>query len=196
MRIKLRTKHMALATEDAYLAWARRFILFHNKRHPRDMGRAEVEAFLSHLAVDRNVSASTQNQALAALLFLYRQVLDQDLGWLQDVVRANEPKRLPEVLWPEEIAGILQRLPGRYRLITVLLYGGGLRLKEALRLRVKDVDLDRLQLTVRDGKGFKDRVTILPATAVEPLRIRLAEVQWRTDCCCPRAPSWRNQSAT
>lgn len=177
VRARLRVLHYSMRTEVAYLGWVRRYILFHGKRHPAEMGKVEVEAFLTSLATERGVSAATQNQALSALLFLYREVLDVDLPWLDDVVRAKKPSRLPTVLTREETAALLGRIDeGDTKLIVRLLYGSGLRLLEALRLRVKDVDLARRELLVRDGKGGKDRVTMLPAQLVEPLRVQIA---WR-----------------
>lgn len=159
-----------MRTEHAYVGWIRRFILANGKRHPRDMGGAEVEAFLSGLAVQGNVSPNTQNQALSALLFLYREVLGLQLPWLDGVVRAKRPQRVPTVLSREEIACALAHMDGRPWLVASLLYGTGMRLMEALRLRVKDVDFDRCEITVRDGKGARDRHTMLPRKLVEPLR--------------------------
>jgi site-specific recombinase XerD len=146
-------------------------------RHPLQMGATEVSAFLTHLAVDGQVAASTQNQALSALLFLYREVLEQDFGWLEDVVRAKKPKRLPVVFSPEEAMAVIGQLQGVRWLMGLQLYGGGLRLMECLRLRVKDLDFERLQVTVREGKGDKDRVTLLPEAVVQPLKEHLAHVQ-------------------
>lgn len=157
VRLRLRLKHYSLRTETSYTDWIRRFILFHHKRHPRDMGEREVTAFLTHLAADRQVSASTQNQALAALLFLYREVLDTDLPWLTAVVRAKRPLRLPTVLSLEEVEALLSRVSGKAGLVAGLvarlLYGTGMRVMEGVRLRVKDVDFLRGEITVRDGKA-------------------------------------------
>jgi len=150
--------------------WARRFILFHGKRHPQEMGGVEVEAFLTHLAVDRQVSASTQNQAKAALLYLYKQVLGIDLPWLDEVVQAKTPKRLPVVLTPGEVRALLLHMQGMTGLIAQLLYGTGMRLLEALRLRVKDVEFARREIVIREGKGHKDRVTVLPENLLLPLQ--------------------------
>lgn len=172
MRIHLRTRHYSIRTEEAYIDWARRFILFHGKRHPRDMGVAEVEAFLSHLAVERHVSASTQNQAKAALLYLYKQVLEIDLPWLNEVVQAKRPKRLPVVLTPTEVRELLH-MDGTTGLIAQLLYGTGMRLLEALRLRVKDVEFARREIVIREGKGNKDRITVLPENLIAPLQAQL-----------------------
>lgn len=169
MRAAIRTKHYSLATEKNYLQWAKRFILFHGKRHPADMGAPEVETFLSALATERNVSASTQNQAMHAILFLYRDVLHVDLPWLDGITRAKAPKRLPSVLTQQEIAALLAHVSGTNGLIIKLLYGTGMRIKECLRLRIKDVDLARRIITIREGKGNKDRVTMLPASLVEDL---------------------------
>jgi len=177
VRDRIRAKHYSYRTEQQYLAWIRRFILYNDKRHPRDMSAPEVERFLTHLAVERQVSASTQNQALAAVLFLYRDVLEIELPWLQNVVRARMPQRVPVVLPRREVQSLLAELDGQFHLVAQLLYGSGLRLMEALRLRVKDVDFDYAQLVVRDGKGQKDRVTILPDSVLAPLRAHLQGVQ-------------------
>lgn len=174
---RLRTKHYSIRTERAYVDWIKRFILFHDKRHPRDMGAPEVEAFLTNLAVERSVSASTQNQAKSALLFLYKEVLEADLAWLSNITQAKVPKRLPVVLTREETQAVLVRLDGSVGLIAGLLYGGGLRLMECLRLRVKDVDFARKEIVVREGKGFKDRVTMLPDVLVAPLKQHLERVR-------------------
>jgi integron integrase len=162
-----------MRTERQYVQWARRFILFHGKRHPAEMGAREVEAFLTHLAVAGKVAAATQNQALSALLFLYREVLGQDLPWLDEVVRAKRPARLPVVLTRREVAQVLERMERTHGLMTRLPYGTGMRLMECVRLRVKDVDLERGEILVRDGKGAKDRVTMLPESLVEPLKAHL-----------------------
>lgn len=175
VRDLIRVKHLSYRTEEAYLGWIRRFILFHDKRHPKEMGADEVQAFLTHLAVEGNVAAATQNQAFAALLFLYREVLQKTLGNIENVVRAKSPKRLPSVLTKDEVTRILAFLRGEEWLVANLLYGAGLRLREALRLRVKDVDFGFKQITVRDGKGGKDRLTVLPEKLVEPLRKQLTE---------------------
>jgi integrase len=153
VRETVRTKHLSRRTEDAYVRWIRRYVLFHNKRHPATLGAAEVRSFLSHLAVRENVAASTQNQAFAALLFLYRYVLEQDLGNVADVVRAKKPKRLPVVLTREETRRVPAEMDGPHLLIASLLYGGGLRLLEALRLRTKDIDFERREVVIREGKG-------------------------------------------
>jgi integron integrase len=176
VRSAIRTRHYSRRTERAYVGWIRRFILFHAKRHPAEMGGPEVTRFLTHLAVAMRVSASTQNQALSALLFLYREVLDVELPWLGDVVRAKRPVHLPVVLTREEVAAILHELHDVERIMASLLYGAGLRLLECCQLRVKDVDLDRRELTVRSGKGAKDRVAPLPRTLVAPLKGHLARV--------------------
>ncbi len=161
--------------------WARRFILFHDKRHPKDMGASQVQAFLTHLAVDRRVAASTQNQAKSALLFLYREVLAVQLPWLDEVVVAKDRRRLPVVLTSSEVRALLHELSGTMGLVAGLLYGTGMRLLEALRLRVKDVDFERREVVVRDGKGGKDRVTVLPENAVLPLREQLSRTKARHD---------------
>lgn len=176
VRERCRVKHYSLRTEKSYVDWIRRFILFHGKRHPLDMGAREVEQFLTHLAVDRQVAASTQNQALAAILFLYRDVLDRDLPWLQDVTRVRRPPRLPVVLSPSEVQRLLAQLEGTHWLVASLMYGSGLRLMEALRLRVKDVDIERREIIVRSGKGGKDRHTLLPQPLTGLLREQIARV--------------------
>ncbi len=177
LRERLRVRHYSLRTEDAYVDWARRFILFHGKRHPRDMGALEVQAFLSHLAVDRRVSPSTQNQAKAALLFLYRDLLAVDLPWLSEVVQARRQPRLPVVLTPGEVRALFDQMEGGMALVAQVLYGTGLRLMEGLRLRVKDVEFERREIVVRDGKGGKDRVTMLPDRLAEPLQAHLERVR-------------------
>jgi integron integrase len=173
IREAIRVRHYSYRTEQQYVAWARRFIVFHDKRHPRELGGPEVKAFLSHLARDRNVSAATQSQALAALLFLYKHVLGIRLPWLTQVTRARRPKRLPVVLSRTQVRAILNQLDEPYWSIVSLLYGSGLRLLESLRLRIKDLDFDRRRVIVLNGKGAKDRVTVLPDTLVAPLRARL-----------------------
>lgn len=175
VRAEIRLRHYSRRTEEAYTQWVKRFILFHGKRHPRDCGRQEVEAFLSHLALDRSVAASTQNQALAAILFLYREVLKCELPWLTDVVRAKKPQRLPVVLTRVEAQKVLSLVDGIPGLVVRLLYGTGMRVMEGVRLRVKDLDLARREIMVRDGKGGKDRVTVLPEALVLPLSEQLAK---------------------
>ena len=170
----LRLHHYSIRTEENYIQWIKRFIFFHNKRHPKEMGEKEVSAFLTHLAVDKHVSASTQNQALSAILFLYKRVLDIKLEWLDNVVRAKRPKYLPVVLTKTEVRNILNAMTGNNALIAKLLYGTGMRLMEALRLRVQDVDFEQYQIIVRSGKGNKDRITTLPETIKEDL---LAQVE-------------------
>lgn len=177
IRAAVRTRHYSRRTEEAYVGWIKRFILFHGKKHPSALGPDEVNAFLTSLAVDSDVSASTQNQALAAILFLYRQVLQDPLPWLNDIVRAQRPVRLPTVMSPDEVRRVLAHLSGTPKLVALLLYGGGLRLLECLQLRVKDVNFARLELYVRDTKGKRDRVTMLPEAAVEPLRAHLDAIR-------------------
>ncbi len=177
VRHALRSRHYSLRTEEAYVAWVRRFILFHDKRHPSEMGAPEINAFLTHLAVRKHVGASTQNQALSALLFLYRWVLRQPLPRIDEVVRAKRPRRLPTVLTHDEVLLLLGALHGAPRLVATLLYGTGMRLLEGLRLRVKDVDFELRQITIRDGKGRRDRVTMLPNALEKPLRRHLREVR-------------------
>lgn len=173
VRAVIRRRHYSLRTEETYLDWVRRFILFSGKRHPRDMGAPEITAFLTHLAVVGQVAASTQNQALSALLFLYGQVLEFELPRLEGIAPARRPQRLPAVLTKEEAKAVLAHLPGDYRLMGLLLYGAGLRLLECLRPRVKDVDFARGQVIVRQAKGNKDRVTMLPASVAPPLQEHL-----------------------
>ena len=170
VRAKLRLKHYAIRTEEAYVDWIRRFIIFHKKRHPKEMGIPEIEAFLTHLAVNANVAASTQNQAFSALIFLYREVFGIELDGRIDAMRAKKPQRLPTVLTQDEVRRIIANLEGIHRLIVQLLYGSGLRILECLRLRVKDLDFARYEITVRQGKGLKDRRTMLPRALVAPLR--------------------------
>lgn len=177
VRELIRIRHYSIRTEQAYVQWIRRFILFHGKRHPREMGAPELTAFLSDLAVQRNVAASTQNQALHAILFLYRDVLNIDLPWLNEVQRAKQPQRLPVVFTREEVRALMAQLEGTMWLMAMLTYGSGLRLLECLRLRVKDVDFHYKQLVVRDAKGQKDRVTMLPNSLIDPLRTHLARVR-------------------
>jgi len=165
VRDAIRARHYSRRTEKTYVAWIRRYILFHDKRHPAEMGAEEIRRFLTSLAVEGKVAASTQNQALSALLFLYQAVLQQEVPWLDGVVRAKGPHRLPVVLTREEVKAVLERLHGAPRLMAMLLYGAGLRLLECAGLRVKDVDFASNQITVRSGKGARDRVTMLPATA-------------------------------
>jgi integron integrase len=177
VREVIRIKHYSIRTEQAYLQWIKRYIIFHGKRHPKDLGAAELRAFLSDLAIRGQVSASTQNQALNAILFMYREVLKTELPWIDGVQRAKRSQRLPVVLTRQEVQALLAQFEGTIWLMAGITYGGGLRLLECLRLRVKDLDLDRCELIVRDGKGQKDRITMLPKTLVEPLRTHLARVR-------------------
>ncbi len=177
VRERIRYKHYSIRTEDSYVQWIRRFILFHGKRHPSEMGAFEVEAFLTHLAVEGNVAASTQNQARSALLFLYKEVLGSELPWLNNVEQAKKPRRLPVVLTEDEVRDVLANLDGVHWLVAALLYGAGLRLMEALRMRVQDVDFKRREVLVRNGKGFKDRVTMLPDKLAGHLQSHLATVR-------------------
>ena len=172
----IRLKHYSIRTEDAYIHWIKRYILFHNKRHPEEMGVPEIEAFLTHLAVDLNVAASTQNQALSALLFLYRDVLKQELGSI-DSVRAKKPKRLPTVLTRQELQLLFSAMTDTPLLVGRTLYGSGLRILECVRLRIKDVDMSMNQITVRDGKGNKDRRTVLPGSLKPALEQHLRRVR-------------------
>ncbi len=177
VRDVLRLHHYSLRTERSYCDWIERFIRFHGKRHPAEMGEAEITAFLTHLAAERNVAAATQNQAMSALLFLYKQVLKAEIGWLDGVERVSRPPRLPVVLSKEEVAALFQHLTGTPRLMAGLLYGSGLRLMECVRLRVKDIDFAYATIMVRDGKGNKDRVTMLPVNLAQPLERHLAKVK-------------------
>lgn len=178
VRAKVRFKHYSLSTEDTYVAWIKQYILYHGKRHPSEMGAAEVEQFLTYLATSRNVASSTQNQALSALLFLYREVLQIELPWVGEFSRSKVPRRLPVVLTKAETRAMLahaaQDAPAPYGLILQLLYGTGMRLMEAVRLRVKDLELSRREIVVRDGKGGKDRVTMLPELLVSALEAQLS----------------------
>ena len=221
-RAALRSRHYSKRTEQAYCLWVRRFIHFHRLRHPRDMAEPEINAFLTHLAVHDKVSASTQNQALAALLFLYRYVLGRRVGELGEVVRARTPRRVPVVLTRDEVRGVLAQLDGESWLVSSLMYGAGLRLSECLHLRVQDIDFSGNEVTVRSGKGGKDRRTMLPRTLGQPLRAQLkrarsvyqrdladdwgsvplpgalnrkypaASKDWRWQWVFPQARRWRN----
>jgi integron integrase len=169
----IEAKHYSPKTSQAYTRWIRRFIIYHDKRHPKDLGGPEVSKFLSYLATDRKVAASTQNQALSAILFLYKEILDVELPWLDDLVRAKQPVRVPTVLTVREVELVMDRLQGPTWLVASLLYGAGLRLMEALRMRVKDLDFDRREIVVRRGKGQKDRRTMLPGRVRGPLKNHL-----------------------
>ena len=177
VRERIRAKHYSKRTEQSYTGWIKRFVHFYHKRHPRDMGAPEVEAFLTDLAVTGKVSASTQTQALSALLFLYKEVLDMDVPWMGGMVRAKPPKRIPTVLSVNEVHRLMACLDGVYSLMARLIYGTGMRLMECVRLRVKDIDFDRHEIMVREGKGGKDRVTMLPQTLVQPLQEHLQKVR-------------------
>ena len=190
VRDVLRTRHYSRRTEKAYIAWIRRYVLFHGKRHPREMGAAEATRFLTALAVEGRVTASTQNQALSALLFLYRHVLGGELPWLDDLVRARRSRRLPVVLSRDEVAGVIMQLRGIPKLMACLLYGGGLRLLECARLRVKDIDFAANHIVVRAGKGDRDRLTILPRLVREPLRRHLGIVQRRHEQDVSMGAGW------
>lgn len=177
VRAEIRKRHYSPRTEKAYVAWIRRFIFFHRRRHPAEMGLPEIATFLSDLAAPKNVSASTQNQAWSALLFLYREILGRKMEGLEGVVRAKRPVRLPLVLSREEVGAILRQMRGTTALMASLLYGAGLRLLDCARLRVKDVDFGRNEITVRDGKGRKDRITMLPAKLAVPLTVHLDRIR-------------------
>jgi integron integrase len=190
VRDALRTWHYSRRTEKAYVAWIRRYVLFHGRRHPREMGAPEVTRFLTALAVEGQVTASTQNQALSALLFLYRHVLAVELPWLDELVRARRPRRLPVVLSREEVAAVITHLRGTPKLMACLLYGGGLRLLECARLRVKDVDFAANHIVIRSGKGNRDRLTVLPRLVREPLRRHLQIVQRQHEHDVSRGAGW------
>lgn len=177
VRWHLRVKHYSIRTEQSYIDWIRRFILFHGKRHPDDMAEDEISAFLTHLAVDRRVAASTQNQALSALLFLYTQVLERKLDFMDKIERVTRPAKIPVVLTRAEVLAVLGRLRGEHRLMAELLYGSGLRLMECVRLRIKDIDFGYGHITVRDGKGMHERVTLLPERVRRPLQLHLERVK-------------------
>ncbi|GAB4227823.1 MAG: integron integrase [Elainellaceae cyanobacterium] len=177
VRHAIRLKHYSLKTEKSYIHYIRDYILFHNKRHPKDMGAEEIRAYLTHLAVQQNVAASTQNVAFSALLFLYRHVLQIELPYIDSIERAKTPERVPVVFTRSEVKAILSQLDGIHHLVASLLYGSGLRLNEGLQLRVKDIDFEYRQVTVRDGKGEKDRVTMLPGSLVAPLKQQLEKTR-------------------
>ncbi len=177
VRWHLRVKHYSIRTEQTYVDWIRRYILFHRKRHPNEMGEQEITEFLTHLAVDRNVAASTQNQAFCALLFLYQQVLQRKLDFIDEVARVKRPAKIPVVFTREEARAVLDHLVSEYRLMAELLYGSGLRLMERVRLRVKDIDFGYGHITVRDGKGLRERVTILPERSRRLLQLHLERVK-------------------
>lgn len=177
VRTVARVKHFSLSTERAYVSWIRRFILFHHKQHPKEMAEDEIRQFISHLAVDAKISASTQTVALSALLFLYRDVLKKDLPYVANIERAKPSKKLPVVFTRREIQAVMVRLSGTHHLVACLLYGSGLRLMEAVRLRVKDIDFDRGEISIREGKGAKDRITVLPRSSLQPLRAHLRKVR-------------------
>jgi integron integrase len=186
VRNTIRLRHLSHRTEEAYIYYIKRYIIFHNKRHPKEMGAEEIQAFLTHLAVNKNVSASTQNQAFSALLFLYQKVLQIELPQIENVTRAKRPEHLPVVFTRTEAKEILSHLTGVPYLVVSLLYGSGLRLMEALRLRVKDIDFEMKQITVRDGKGEKDRVTMLPQFILEDLGKHLTKVKFQHEEDCKR----------
>jgi len=173
----LRIRHYSLRTEETYTHWIKRYILFHKKRHPLEMGKLEVEAFLSYLATDKNVAASTQNQALSSILFLYQKVLNMDIDWIDNVVRAKRPKFLPTVLSPAEVRLLISEMSGVHQLLAKILYGSGLRLMELLRLRVQDINFEYQQIIVRSGKGNKDRVTVLPSNIIDELIVQMEKAR-------------------
>ncbi len=178
VRKAIRVKHYSYRTEQTYIYWIKKFILFNNKRHPNEMGEKEINRFLTYLAVNRKVAASTQNQALCAILFLYRHVLKKQIGWIDKLERAKNPKTIPVVLSAKEVESVLLQFQGVVWIVVSLLYGSGLRLMEALRLRVKDIDFDYNQITLRDAKGHKDRLSLLPMAVKEPLKKHLQRVKF------------------
>jgi integron integrase len=192
LRERLRYAHYSIRTEQAYVYWVRFFIRYHKLRHPREMGKAEIEAFLTYIAIDRKVSSSTHRQALAAILYLYKQVLCIDLPWMDEIGRPQARIRIPVVLSREEVAALLQAIDPRYQVIGQLLYGAGLRILECLRLRVKDIDFDRKVIVVREGKGGKDRVVMLPAALITLLREQIdrSRALWAKDRAEQRAGVW------
>jgi integron integrase len=177
VRDSIRVRHYSIRTEKSYVDWIRRYIRYHGRRHPRDLGAEHVAAFLSSLATDRQVAAPTQNQALAALLFLYKNVLGIELPWMEGVARAKQPRRLPTVLTRPEVASMLASMDGTFALMARLMYGSGIRLAECLQLRVKDIELERREVVVRHGKGGKDRITMFPAAIVDDMRAHLVDVR-------------------
>jgi integron integrase len=177
VRESLRSRHYSRRTEESYVAWIRKYILFHNKRHPKEMGEKEINEFLTHLALKVKVSASTQNQALSAILFLYRYVLKKELGDFGEIVRARRPKRLPVVMTKEEVKQVISHLKGDLKLMASLIYGAGLRVTECLQLRVQDIDFSGNQIMIRSGKGDKDRLTMLPENLKKPLSDHLHKVK-------------------
>lgn len=172
----MRTAHYSRKTEESYTNWIKRFILFHNKRHPKDMGAEEIKAFINNLATNHHVSSSTQNQALQGILYLYKNILNKDIGWIENIKRSSRVKHLPVVLSKKEVSKVFSNLEGINKIIVSLLYGSGLRLSEALNLRIKDIDFDYKQILVRDGKGEKDRHTILPDSVIPELKKHLNKV--------------------
>lgn len=178
VRKAIRVKHYSYRTEQTYIYWIKKFILFNNKRHPNEMGEKEINRFLTYLAVNRKVAASTQNQALCAILFLYRHVLKKQIGWIDKLERAKNPKTIPVVLSAKEVESVLLQFQGVIWIVVSLLYGSGLRLMESLRLRVKDIDFDYNQITLRDAKGHKDRLSLLPMAVKEPLKKHLQRVKF------------------
>ncbi|MGE5453212.1 MAG: integron integrase [Acidobacteriota bacterium] len=192
LRRQIRLRHYSLRTEDQYVYWVRFFIQFHGRRHPRDMGAPEVTRFMSHLAADKRVAVSTHKQALSALMFLYRHVLRQELPWMNEIVRPKTERRLPVVLTSQEVQQVLLNLSGVQQLIAKVLYGTGMRITEALRLRVKDIDFGHRTLIVREGKGAKDRALMLPDALIQPLRLHLAVTHqlWQGDRAAGLGPVW------
>ena len=176
VKTEIRTRHYSKRTEQAYTGWIKKFILFHNKKHPAEMGEAEIRAFINNLSTNHHVSSSTQNQALQGILFLYKNILEKDVGWINEIKRSARVKHLPIVFSKQEVIKIFEYLNGLPKLVVSLLYGSGLRLSEALRIRVKDIDFDYKQVIVRDGKGEQDRITMLPVSIIPNLKTHLNEV--------------------
>lgn len=177
VRITMRTKHYSPKTEESYTSWIKRFILFNNKKHPNDLGKDEIQSFINYLAVDKHVSASTQNQALQSILFLYKNIFDRELGWIEEIKFAHRKKHLPVVLTKQEVKNIINNLDGVIKLMTKLMYGSGMRLGECLKLRLKDLDPDLRIVTIRDAKGEKDRISVLPESIVEELKAHIVKVK-------------------
>ncbi|MGA8266085.1 MAG: integron integrase, partial [Ignavibacteriaceae bacterium] len=177
VRTELKTKHYSKRTEQAYLSWIKRYIFFHGKKHPAEMGQKEIKEFLNHLAVKGNVASSTQNQALHGILFLYKNILNKDIGWIENIKKVSRVKHLPVVLNKEEIRRIFENLDGIVLLVSKLLYGSGMRLGECIKIRVQDLDLELRTITIRDGKGEKDRITILPDKLTEAIERQIEKVK-------------------
>lgn len=177
VRITLRTNHYSLKTEESYISWIKKFIVFNGKKHPTELGKEEIKQFINYLTVERHVSASTQNQALQSILYLYKNIFEKEIGWIEEIKFAHRKKHLPVVLTKEEVKSIIKNLDGVVRLMTKLMYGSGMRLGECLKLRLKDVDLELKVITIRDAKGEKDRISVLPESIIEELRLHILKVK-------------------